>query len=294
MIVIKLWGGMCNQMFQIAFGYALSKKVDDSLLFDDAFYKHQPSYVTRRKIISNEIFPNLGSIQIYKRSWLISLVENKLFSSLMRYRYGLNAKINHTLLFIEKFRKYHHNIPYYPNAINFYDGYWQTAKYFEDLSQEIRKIFTPNESIWNRCIEWKNSVRGENLVAIHIRRGDIMQNSKNQNDYSTSYLNYYNKSIDYIKSNVENPVFCFFSDDIEWCKINFTHVDNKIYVNNIGEHADVVDLFCISLCKHGIMSRSTFSWWGNWLRTDQSGITICRDIVGCNEFFVQPNWIEIQ
>ena len=51
MIIVKLWGGLCNQMFQYAFGYALSKEKGDKLFFDVDFFLNQPKYVTRRHII---------------------------------------------------------------------------------------------------------------------------------------------------------------------------------------------------------------------------------------------------
>lgn len=45
MIIVKLWGGLCNQMFQYAFGYALSKEKGDKLFFDVDFFLNQPKYV---------------------------------------------------------------------------------------------------------------------------------------------------------------------------------------------------------------------------------------------------------
>ena len=79
MIIVKLWGGLCNQMFQYAFGYALSKEKGDKLFFDVDFFLNQPKYVTRRHIIDVSDFPNI-KLEIINRPIWVKPFENKYIS----------------------------------------------------------------------------------------------------------------------------------------------------------------------------------------------------------------------
>lgn len=108
-------------------------------------------------------------------------------------------------------------------------------------------------------------------------------------------MQYYKEAMELMIEKLESPTFCFFSDDINWCKENFASLYNRIiFVENSGSNAALLDLLSISACEHGIMSPSTFSWWGNWLRKNtEESIVICpKGDVG-NEYFVCRNWIEI-
>jgi hypothetical protein len=90
-------------------------------------------------------------------------------------------------------------------------------------------------------------------------------------------------------------VFYIFSDDISWCKETLSQYipDMRILKEPENEGA-IVDLFSIASCKHGIMSPSTFSWWGNWLRRDQSGVVVLPAGNYANEFFAEDHWIQIE
>lgn len=66
---------------------------------------------------------------------------------------------------------------------------------------------------------------------------------------------------------------CFItSDDIEWCKNNL-NLKNAIYV----DETDELCLRAISLCKHHILSNSTFSWWSAWLEEQEDSKNIVVD-----------------
>ena len=55
--------------------------------------------------------------------------------------------------------------------------------------------------------------------------------------------------------------FLFISDDIEWCKKNFTARNHFFLESN-----DILtDLFAQSYCDDNIISNSTFGWWGAYL-----------------------------
>lgn len=41
MIIVRLWGGLGNQMFQYACGYALAKKNNTNLLLDTRFFTNK-------------------------------------------------------------------------------------------------------------------------------------------------------------------------------------------------------------------------------------------------------------
>lgn len=296
MIIVKLWGGMCNQMFQYAFGYALAKKYNDELRFDIDFYSHQPiKNNTRRKVITKEQFPKL-ELKVVKRPFLAKILENKYIAHVIRYNTGCNLSIPRLCFMMEKRRKYYPNIHYEVGKINYYDGYWQTERYFEDYKQDILRVFAPTDEVITKVQLWRESLNSDCCVAIHIRRGDFL-NAVNQrlikNGELLNEATYYLKAMKLMQDMLRNPLFCFFSDDMDWCKKTFGLRPNNVYVENQGQDAALVDLFSISLCDHGIISSSTFGWWGNWLRQKDNSIVIAPKGDYTNKYFFNDSWIRI-
>ncbi len=156
-----------------------------------------------------------------------------------------------------------------PDNINLHD-YFQTEKYFQNISEVIRKDFTFKKEIVEPCLE----VIGElnNPIFIHVRRGDYLNQPDN---HPTCSLSYYKDSLELFDSN--SPVLVF-SDDLEWCRENFTDdrflipTENPKY-NHLSDTNDgrvksfipYYDLCMMSMCSGGIIANSSLSWWGAWL-----------------------------
>lgn len=70
------------------------------------------------------------------------------------------------------------------------------------------------------------------------------------------------------------------SDSIEWCKHNEKKLsldfnkDNVIFVDGHGGKESYRDMQIISLCKHAIITNSSFGWWGSFLIENKDKITI--------------------
>lgn len=288
MIVIKLWGGTCNQLFQYAFGYVLAKEHNDCLVFDTSFYINQPKHVGKRMLINNEKFPSINLNNEFNRTPLINFIENKYVSHIIRHSKGINIKTADWNILVEKLYHFYDNVPYSKNKVNYYDGYWQSAKYLEGYRSEILKLFTPNITIVAAAAHWRETVNSDCCVAVHIRRGDYVRSG---NKSITQSIEYYKSAMHYMQKECGDPTFCIFSDDIAWCKKEFSNVGNVVYVENQVKDGDLIDLYSISLCQHGIMSISTFSWWGNWLRKDLSkSIVIYPEGKYFNDFFMPDEW----
>ena len=289
---------MCNQMFQYAFGYVLAKKYGDMLVFDVDFYANQPGHVGKRGVIGKNYYPNLSMLELCTRPTLVKIFENKYISHLIRYHSGGMFLLPGVHFMMERLHKYYKCIPYKVGTNNYYDGSWQTARYFAEYSDEIRREFSPNDEVQQKVTCWRKSILAKNCIAVHIRRGDYMNKINQATLHEGNVIGdveYYLRAIHYMKQHVEYPVFCFFSDDIEWCKETFSKkLPYAVFVENSGKQAAMLDLFSIAECEHGIMSPSTFSWWGNWLRDHRrDSIVIGPKGEYSNEYFMNENWIKM-
>ena len=294
MIIVKLWGGMCNQMFQYAFGYALAKKHGDELRFDVEFYKHQPKHVGSRKRMGTEQFA-LTRMTETERPFPATILENKYVSHVLRYHTGCMLRMPHINFMMEKLHKYYDEVPYAAGKVNYYDGYWPTDRYFVEIEDDIRREFTPSETILDKVAQWRQGIDSDCTVAVHVRRGDYL-NKINQAGVENVIggRNFYDKAIDYCKEHLSRPLFCFMSDDIAWCREAFGDMGNAVFVENTGSGAALADLFSIAACNHGIMSPSTFSWWGNWLRRDrEKSLVVMPDMKAIIPHFALDNWVQL-
>lgn len=154
---------------------------------------------------------------------------------------------------------YHENeFTYDPRTLEIPDstdinGYLQTEKYFTEIQDEIRSIFTFKKHIQEEA----NSVikKTDNAVSIHIRRGDYVASPDH---HPTQNSDYYKKAISEFD---DNSIFYIFSDDIAWCKGVF--VGNNFRFIESG--SPYVDMCIMTKLNNHIIANSSFSWWGAWL-----------------------------
>lgn len=132
------------------------------------------------------------------------------------------------------------------------NGFFQSEKYFTYAKYEIGNAL-------------KFHCKKEDYIAIHVRRGD----------YVTEYINkhpplptgYYNDAIIYMNEVHQYDNFRVYSDDIEWCKREFTGRCgwNMSYSNIKDPLTDMRDMYNAA---GFIISNSTFSLFPALLRLD--------------------------
>jgi len=276
MIVMRLSGGLGNQMFQYSLGRSLSIKNNTDLYLDiDELAKKESSrkyelgvFDIKAKTANNDTYKLLGipnpnrrsPISIFRKQFLISRQKTKpiserkfIIESGFLFEADINKSVNNSYL----------------------SGIWQSEKYFTDHADIIRQDFTLNQ--WSKlALAFKKQISdkiGGVPVSIHIRRGDYMTDVKTNSKHGLLTLEYYRKAVGQIRSQVTNPVFYVFSDDIEWCKSNLDFISPIVFVSD-PKLSSAEELLLMSTCDHNIIANSTFSWWGAWLNTNQNKTVI--------------------
>lgn len=266
MKVVRIMGGLGNQMFQYAFYLALRTNYSDSEIKIDL------NKFTYNNIHNgfelNAVF-NLGVKSINKKlTRRLSLEEHLLVHRLFS-KLGYKKKSH----FIEKEEfKFRYNPEVFAFGQNnvFFDGYWQTPKYFETIEPQIKSIYSFPKFKKNENIQLAEKIKMNNSVSIHIRRGDYVSHPLFG---GICEIDYYENAINYIGQNVKNPEFFVFSDDPKWCRSNLK-IEHVNYINwNSGDSA-YRDMQLMSLCKHNIIANSSFSWWGAYLNCNPNKIVI--------------------
>lgn len=97
----------------------------------------------------------------------------------------------------------------------------------------------------------------QSLVFVHIRRGDYL---RWPNDLFPAVLDqrWFVDAMDRMRARVENPFFIILSDDKFYALDCFGNIPNVV----ISRNGELVDFAIMSLCRHGILSASSYAWWG--------------------------------
>ncbi|WPV02344.1 alpha-1,2-fucosyltransferase [Mucilaginibacter sp. cycad4] len=181
-------------------------------------------------------------------------------------------------------------------AITFYEGGWHSEKYFIDVKDSVIDSFRFTEPSDQENILLAKDILNSNSVCIHVRRGDYLDATNINMFGGVCTLDYFNKAIDYIKARIPNAHFFIFSNDIDWVKINL-NIERVTYVTANKKANSWKDMYLMSICKHNIISNSTFSWWGAWLNKNEKKIVVCPNHFLKNDIDtdVYPSsWIRIK
>lgn len=151
-------------------------------------------------------------------------------------------------------------------------GNFESAKFFDENKDFIKEIYKPNKNILEKNKELYEQINRNNSICITIRRGDFVDNPEFKKVHYICDSKYFYKAIDEMKSKVENPVFIVFSDDIDWVKNNMDFGVQAFYEDGTDPIWEKLRL--MSACKHFIISNSTFSWWAQYLSSNDKKVVI--------------------
>jgi hypothetical protein len=262
-IYSKIYGGLGNQMFQYAIGKSISIKNNIEFKIDSTRMKNYGlrDFVLNKFNISAAEATNeeIGKFRI-----------NKYFDWIAKKSFQMGLNLNDK--FYEKNEFLYDENVFLNNSI-YLQGYWQSYRYFESIRGILLKEFSLSKpfEISNKLI--LNKIKDCNSVSLHIRRGDYVNNPKNNSLYNVVGLDYYHRAIMYFNENVKNAHFFVFSDDLDWAAENLS-IGNSTYVNINSIDTPECDLILMKHCNHNIIANSTFSWWGAWLNESVNKIVI--------------------
>lgn len=286
MIIVRLKGGLGNQMFQYAFGRKMSLVNKAELKLDKLIYDidHYRSYGLGVFNIE-EKFARPEEIEKVKNPLgLISKFWNKFDSRILRHFHeGFEPR------FLKK------------RGGMYLDGYWQSYKYFDDQRETILNDFTLKIPLEQTHPELLDKINSTNSVSLAVRRTDYLLPT-NLKGLGVCSANYYKQAIELIESKVSDPNFFVVCDDLDWVKENISFKGHPVeYVSEMRKNNTITDyqeLVFLSKCKHNIIANSSFSWWPAWLNQNPEKIVIAPDVWFTNgsiktDDIVLPSWIKL-
>ncbi|MBO7581927.1 MAG: alpha-1,2-fucosyltransferase [Bacteroidaceae bacterium] len=165
----------------------------------------------------------------------------------------------------------------------FVRGYFQDRRFFDDIRPILLREFTPKLPPIDHNSQLYRAIAQPNSVCVSVRRGDYLS-EEYKKDFYVCTPDYYQKAIDMICQQVSDPVFIFFSDDIQWVR-NHMSVPGFPCFYERGDDPVWETLRLMSSCHHFIISNSTFAWWAQYLGDRKDKMVICP-----SRWFANPEW----
>ena len=275
-IVIKLRGGLGNQLFQYSYGlvlleYGLSKKI----IVDTRDYKNYYWPISIDKYLLNE---------------------NVSFSN-GKEKYDLRVKFFHLYQYIYRHLTKKELIPFKrwtkkgylftdifsPNPSDiktskdvFLYGYFQDSKYLVPIRDKLLSEFTLRSK--RKELDELLKTVSEDAICLSIRIAEKIELDSGE-EYVYSSADYYQKAIDYISTKRGKiPQIVVMSNQVATIKENkwFNNYKDVIFVDGFAAE-EQIEIF--KRCKDFVISNSTFAWWGAFLgSTNKDSIIVTPHI----------------
>ncbi len=274
MVVIKVLGGLGNQMFEYSLFKLFQKKgvnvkLDLRGCENDCKGKERDDRYNKSGFIIDRIFDTkcvfANKFEIYLTTYFPALFGFK--KGDLRFYNKLHTTAYSELHFSddEIIEGKHLEIKH-----GHLWGYWQHPNHFMEIIEDIKKDFTFIKPLDKKNEEWAQKIKSKNSVSVHVRRGDYLSCSDH---FYILGKKYYAKAFEIISQTQKDAEFFVFSDDIPWCKENLGLKDVHYIDGNFGDK-NYIDMQLMSLCKHNIIANSTFSLWAALLNDNKQKIVI--------------------
>jgi hypothetical protein len=290
MIVVQLIGSIGDQLFQYAAARNFSIIYNCDLLIDSTwFVKNKKNKLEPCKIglsSFNTNFRLAGSVIIN------NFLRNKQQYYLSRFPNTASYKV------ITENKKGFTNELYTTNPPFYMSGEYKSEKYFEENLKQLKEDLTINVSHLKKSDSFISQILNNESIAVFIPQQLV---NKNHNVIKNIIdIEYYKNAVQFVKMNIQNPHFIFFTNAeksvIDVLTANLNHQIISLFSNEF----EWKNIYLMSKCRHFIADDSATSWWAAWLNFDNDRmVTIPKNFsfekpeITHAKFGIQQNWIKI-
>lgn len=262
MIIVRLWGGLGNQMFQYATGRRLAGIHGTRLILDtsrlaaaDTPREFELGYFRIAAEPATEAERDLcAQLERRRRKPLCRMMEKA----------GLLPRLSGFFYYRERSFTFDERVLALSDNVCL-DGYWQSEKYFREIRDTLTREFIPRGEFSEVNRRLAREMEACDSVSLHVRRGDYVSNPAAARYHGTCDLDYYARAMEEIAKRVAAPRIFVFSDDPEWASANLRLPLPATVIGHNGASGCGDDMSLMRLCRHHIIANSSFSWWGAWL-----------------------------
>jgi hypothetical protein len=243
-------------MFQYAAGRALATRLDVPLLLDVSWFSGQDE---RRFALSSFNIEAEQSLQCPVLSPRILAITSRISRRFLPSIRGVPVWREPHFHYATEFEDL--TVPH------FLEGYWQSERYFRDISALLLQDFTLRRGLPPPCTKLLEKIRGCDAICVHVRRGDYLSNPVAAEVHGTCSVDYYAGGVDEISRGLQQPHCFVFSDDPAWVRSTLAFNCPMTIVDLNGPDDAHLDLALMASCCHFLIANSSLSWWGAWLGT---------------------------
>lgn len=293
MIIIRMSGGLGNQMFQYALYLklrSLGREVcfDDKSQYDEETFRNSSQKRRPKHLdIFGITYPSAGKEEL-----------EKLTDGAMDLPSRIRRKISGRKSLEKNDRDFMFDPSFLEETEGYFCGGFQSPRYFAGAEEEVRKAFTfPEELLCPKegcsrqeqkmleqsasyaerirkanCEAGDWGVPGGGSASIHLRFGDYVDKGDIYGGICTDA--YYDTAIRCLKERDPGMIFFVFSNDEEkageWIRYQAERSENLgrghfVLVKGCDEDHGYLDLYLMTLCRNHVIANSSFSWWASFL-----------------------------
>lgn len=268
-IVVRLQGGLGNQLFILAAGMEQSQRLGCKLVVDSSLLKTDVrtllGITTKRELEVSPLAESLG-FEIIR----LSVAQRTNLKVFREETFDFNPSINQVL------------------TGTLLEGYFQSYKYFRNVAPEIRK-----------SLESLNTDSDNRGTSLHVRRGDYLKSS-NASFHGLITENFFNEALKKVSNTNPTTDYTLFTDSPDHVAEELSGLISKYNISIFEQDISPLLLLAkMSQSQNFIMSNSSLSWWAAWLMSqDENSVVIAP-----TPWFVEkpdtpdlllPHWIKIQ
>lgn len=271
MIYVDVKGNLGNQLFIYAFARNLQEKTGQKICLNTTYLsKYFPDYtfsLDDYKLNENVYIESKKNLPFFMNIYMLPI---KVIIRLFKKNPIINKKFSIRLFnFLAKrgyflwLQETYINFKIRPHKNYYVTGFWQSPKYFDYFSEELKKELTPQKEVLAYNRDFFDLIRHKETICVTIRRGDYISNAKIKNSYYLCGPDFFYTGVKRLRDKYPDAIVICFSDDIEWVKTNLDFHCETYYES--GNDPVWEKLRLMSACKHFVLSNSSFSWWAAYL-----------------------------
>src|ERR1035437_10296339 len=276
--VVRLMGGLGNQMFQYAFGRRIAEETGVQVKFDlDSGFKND---AYRRRFALGAFNADIVSAESHEIPLGMSWPSP--WHRVAKAGWSAMPAAWRRVVYEKGSFQFDPTVLANTKATAYCFGYWQHESYFAPIQDVLRREFTLRTPLPEPVVALQEAMAGCRSVSVHVRQyhdigadGQIILKARKQ--HGACSMEYYQQAFERIGN--QPGTMCFiFSDNPEWAKENLKLPAPCRYVADECPCSDAEELLLMASCQHHVIANSSFSWWGAWLGRNPKKVVVAPRI----------------